>query len=64
VLVEVDSNGHVTAARLAESSGNASLDEAAVKKLATWHFTPATRDGVAVAAVLRQPVVFRLTDRH
>jgi protein TonB len=64
VLLEVNRDGNVTAARLLESSGNQSLDDAAVKKLATWHFTPATRDGVAVAAVLRQSVVFRLTDRH
>lgn len=64
VLLDVDADGQVTGARVDVSSGNSSLDEAAVKKLATWTFAPARRDGTAEAAVIRQVVVFRLADRH
>jgi protein TonB len=45
-----------------KSSGNAALDEAAVKWARRARFTPGTEDGNAVAMCLPQPVRFKLTD--
>jgi TonB family protein len=40
------------------SSGYPLLDQAAVSRLRTWHFTPAVRDGVPVASLYRIAVTF------
>jgi protein TonB len=48
---------------VAEGSGNAALDSAALRGVASMRFAPARRDGVPVATTFLQPVHFRLPDR-
>jgi TonB family protein len=45
--------------RIAESSGHAELDSAALAGVATMRFAPARLEGVPVAAAFLQPVQFR-----
>ncbi|MFT5468075.1 MAG: protein TonB [Verrucomicrobiales bacterium] len=56
----IDVSGKVEEVKLVSSSGNAALDEAAIQGVGKWKFTPATRDGVAIASTLRAPIAFRL----
>lgn len=58
ILVAED--GNVAQVEVAESSGEESLDNAAVDAARQWKFTPATRDGRAVAEWIRVPVRFSL----
>ncbi len=58
VTLNVDAKGHVTHAELAQSSGSASLDRAAIAAMMRWHFRPAFQDGAAVPSVFRQAVSF------
>ncbi len=48
--------------QIAEGSGNAALDSAALAGVADMQFAPARRDGTPVATVFIQPVHFRLPD--
>ncbi|MBN1610645.1 MAG: TonB family protein [Polyangiaceae bacterium] len=57
LLVTVNADGTVRCARTA--SGAPPFDQAAVDAAQTWHFTPARRDGVPVAATIRVQVLFR-----
>jgi protein TonB len=59
----VRADGTVQEARVEKSSGYPKLDEAAAREaLRSWHFLPAMNAGTAVAAWLRFPVNFQLTD--
>jgi TonB family protein len=60
----VDERGRVLAdsTRIAEWSGSAVLDSAALAGVSHFHYAPARRDGVPVATPLLQPVQFRRTD--
>lgn len=58
--VSVDAAGEVTAAAVADSSGSAALDAAALEAVRGWRFHPATEGGVPVATVVLQPVSFGL----
>lgn len=58
--VELDEQGHVSAARVATASGFARLDEAALAAVKTWRCNPARRDGQPVRAVALQPFNFVL----
>ena len=49
VAVYVNAIGNPYKVILAETSGYADLDRAAVDAVRTWHFVPAKRDGVAVS---------------
>lgn len=60
--VDVSADGVPSAVTVAESSGYASLDAAALTAVQQWRFVPATRGGVPVPAVAEVPVRFRLTD--
>lgn len=60
--VRVSPAGTPEAVELAESSGVDSLDDAAAEAVRRWRFSPALRDGVAVAALLDIPVRFRLDE--
>lgn len=64
VELDIDRTGVVTAARIATSSGNASLDESARTTLAKWRFTPASNGLGPLACTLRQAVVFRILDKQ
>jgi protein TonB len=57
-------NGRVGDARIARSSGYASLDQSALDEAKrNWRLLPATRDGVAIPQWHRLRVVFKLTKR-
>lgn len=58
--VELDRAGRVTRAVVAKTSGQAVLDEAARRAVATWKFEPATRLGIRVATAIKVPVVFKI----
>lgn len=58
--VELDEQGHVSAARVATTSGFARLDESALAAVKTWRCNPARRDGQPVRAVALQPFKFVL----
>lgn len=60
----VDEAGALVAdsTRIAEGSGNAALDSAALAGVAAMRFAPARQDGTPVATVFIQPVHFRLPD--
>jgi periplasmic protein TonB len=60
--VSVSAEGMPVAVTVAESSGYASLDAAALTAVQRWRFAPATRGGAPVPAVAEQTVRFRLTD--
>jgi protein TonB len=57
----VDDRGAVVpdSTRLAEGSGHAALDSAALAAVPAMRFAPARRDGAAVATAFLQPVHFR-----
>ncbi len=60
VHLSVDVDGRPIQARIAESSGDQALDQAARETLMTWRLKPALRNGVAVASVLPVPIRFEL----
>lgn len=60
VKVLIAENGTPGDIQLAESSGSASLDEAALTALRRWRFQPALRNGQPVLAWVTVPVIFSL----
>jgi protein TonB len=60
--VDVSAQGKPVEVSVAQSSGFASLDDAALRAVQQWQFVPATRGGTPVPAVADVPVRFRLTD--
>lgn len=63
LLLNVDVDGRVRAAKVESSSGYPRLDEAALEEaLKSWRFQPVLRAGTAVAVWQRYAVTFRLTD--
>jgi len=60
--VNVSANGTPVDVTVAQSSGFASLDDAALRAVEQWRFVPATRGGTAVPALAEVPVRFRLTN--
>ena len=62
VLVLVGENGRAQEVTLGESSGDASLDEAAMQAVRKWRFEPAMRNGMPMRAWVIAPVSFKLID--
>jgi periplasmic protein TonB len=60
--VDVSAQGMPVEVSVAQSSGFASLDDAALRAVQQWRFVPATRGGTPVPAVAAVPVRFHLTD--
>lgn len=60
LLISVADDGHVESVAVAESSGVADLDAAAVAAARRAVFTPAFRNGQTVAGSVRVPIAFRL----
>jgi protein TonB len=56
--LHIGADGFVDRVDVVRSSGYPLLDQAAVSRLRTWHFTPAVRDGVPVASLYRIAVTF------
>jgi protein TonB len=63
VLVEVDSNGNVVSARVAQTSGHGILDRAALEGVKKWKFLPAQKEGKAVPGAVLIPIRFHFQDR-
>ncbi len=55
-----DTDGSVTSARVVQSSGNRELDDAAVKSVLQYKFTPGIKDGQPVRTKFKVSVAFRL----
>jgi protein TonB len=62
VRVLVGENGRPQEVTVGQSSGEASLDQAALDAVREWRFEPAKRNGVAVRAWAIVPVEFKLID--
>ncbi len=60
VRANVSPSGSVIAASVQKSSGNASLDSAAVKAVRGWSFVPATRGGQSIESIVQVPVNFKI----
>lgn len=58
--VELDPQGRVSAAAIANSSGSSRLDAAALAAVRSWRCKPAQRNGQPVGAVALQPFKFVL----
>jgi protein TonB len=59
VLLVVDSDGSVMRANVSRSSGNSELDDAAVKSVLQYKFTPGVKDGQPVRVKREVSVTFR-----
>jgi TonB family protein len=59
--VRVLEDGRVEVVEIKESSGYRILDEAAMKAVRPWHFTPALMAGKPVASWVLVPIAFKLT---
>jgi protein TonB len=62
IRVLVGENGRPQEVTVGESSGESSLDQAAIEAVRQWRFEPAKRNGVAVRAWAIVPVEFKLID--
>ncbi len=62
ILATLGKDGVVKAAEVAESSGDARLDKAALEAALGWRFTPALQDGVAIESQIRIPFHFHLVE--
>jgi protein TonB len=60
VTAEVDVSGRAVGAKISRSSGYADLDAAALRSVAGWSFSPATKDGKPMAQQVVVPVRFQL----
>lgn len=60
--VQVLENGRVGEVRIERSSGQAKLDESALREAKRWRLIPGTRDGVPVVSWKQIPITFRLQD--
>lgn len=57
--VNVSAEGRATGVEVHQSSGHASLDEAAMARVREWRFAPAMKDGAPAAGEVLVPVEFR-----
>lgn len=60
VGLTISVSGTVTSAWVENSSGNSTLDQAAVNSVYSWRFAPAKQNGVAIEVQSRVPVSFTL----
>lgn len=60
VGLTISVSGTVTSAWVESSSGNSTLDQAAVNSVYSWRFAPAKQNGVAIEVQARLPVSFTL----
>lgn len=58
--VSLTAEGDVSALQIKESSGFSRLDEAALRAVKSWKFTPARVAGIAIASSIQVPVRFVL----
>jgi len=60
--VDVTAAGAALRVNVATSSGHDMLDDAALRAVQQWRFSPAMQGGVAVAGAVDVPVHFRLEE--
>ncbi len=60
--VLVTAGGRASEVHLAGSSGVSSLDQAAIRAVRRWRFTPARQNGQAISAWVRVPIRFKLNE--
>ncbi len=60
VGLTISSDGSVSSAWVASSSGNGTLDQAAVNAVYGWQFVPAKQNGVAITCNSQVPITFNL----
>jgi TonB family protein len=60
IRVHITADGTVGGVDVAESSGYAALDQAAVKCAERWRYKPATKDGNPVAVLTMYKIAYRL----
>jgi protein TonB len=63
LLAEVLPDGKAGRVLLETSSGHDILDQSALQTVKQWQFTPARKDGVVLAQVVRIPINFNLKSR-
>lgn len=63
LLVEVLPSGQVGGVSIEVSSGNELLDKSALETVKKWQFSPARKDGVIVAQVVKVPISFNLNNK-
>jgi TonB family protein len=63
LAVSVSASGEVSGISISKPSGSKLLDQAALKAVRQWQFTPAIKDGTASPATTTIPVQFRLLNR-
>lgn len=56
----IEADGSVSSAWVEQSSGNSSLDSAAVQSVQNWRFIPARQNGIPVQSRSRVPIIFNL----
>lgn len=56
----IEADGSVSSAWVEQSSGNSSLDSAAVQSVQNWRFVPARQNGIPVQSRSRVPIIFNL----
>lgn len=56
----IEADGSVSSAWVEQSSGNSSLDSAAVQSVQSWRFVPARQNGIPVQSRSRVPIIFNL----
>lgn len=59
--LSINANGEVEKVGIAKTSGYELLDQQARQSVGAWRFTPARRNGVAIAVTVQQPIIFRPT---
>ncbi len=60
IAIEIMPNGSVGRTKIMQSTGYRMLDDAAHKAVKSWHFHPATENGVAVVTCIQIPILFEL----
>lgn len=61
--IHVDAKGHPIKTEVKQSSGDSSLDAAAIKAAMQWKFNPQKRNGKPVSGWAQVPVTFQLSDQ-
>ena len=60
LALEIFKNGGVGRYKVMQSTGYQMLDNAAIKSVKTWKFSPAMKDGKAVLTCVQIPILFDL----
>jgi periplasmic protein TonB len=64
VMAQVDAMGNASDVAVVKRSGSRVLDRAATSEVRKWKFTPAMKDGKAVASSIQVPVDYKLGEQQ